>query len=79
MKKQQKLVTSFEKGGITYEVVEEKYPPAKIGARAVAECCLCHIVRECVYEADPYADDVHNDSTPVWECDPCRRDQVQAI
>lgn len=25
-----------------------------------------------IFESDPYADEIHGDNTPVWECRACR-------
>lgn len=42
-------------------------------------CVICKTVTLCTYEPDPYAEDVHNDGTPVWECAACRRAQAMEI
>jgi len=27
---------------------------------------------EGIFDVDPYAEEIHNDSTPVWMCEGCR-------
>ena len=43
------------------------------------ECCICGTTENLEYGPDPYAQDVNEDDTPVWECGNCRYESVQDI
>ena len=32
-----------------------------------------------IYDSDPYADEIHNDNTKVWECSSCRHESAMDI
>jgi len=49
---------------------------------AVAEppkCCSCGCTDNLEWGPDPYAYDINNDDTPVWECDHCREQSAMDI
>jgi hypothetical protein len=50
-----------------------------IGEKRVTTCLSCEQEVECIWDADPYAEEIHNNSTPVWECVPCRRESARDI
>ena len=52
---------------------------ANIGDTKVTECCSCGYEVECIYDADPYAEEIHGDDTPVWECESCRYESAMDI
>jgi DNA-directed RNA polymerase subunit RPC12/RpoP len=50
---------------------EEEYG-GLIGTYMVTICERCGKETDCLFEADPFNEDVNEDDTPVWECDDCR-------
>ena len=43
-------------------------------------CCACGTVGDDVtFGPDPYAEEIGNDDTPVWECENCRHESAQDI
>lgn len=51
----------------------------QIGDVKVTECCSCGHEVECRYDADPYAEEIHGNSDPVWECPECRYQSAMDI
>lgn len=48
--------------------------------RKPKKCPVCHKVKDDIeWGPDPYADDIHNDDTPVWECGDCRKTSADEI
>lgn len=48
----------------------------------VAETTVCPCGNACGpedFDADPYAYDIHNDDTKMWECDYCRYQSAMDI
>ena len=43
------------------------------------ECPSCHKVKMCVLDTDPYAEEINNDSSLVWECGECRYQSLMDI
>ena len=44
-----------------------------------ARCESCGTTEDVVYGADPFAEDVHGDDTPVWMCGNCRYESAMDI
>ena len=51
----------------------------KEGTIAIKKCKACKKVKECEYGPDPYTEDVLRDSSPLWECQDCRRESSADI
>jgi hypothetical protein len=45
----------------------------------VHACCDCGTSNNLEFGPKPYASDVHNDHTPVWQCGACREKSAQEI
>lgn len=44
------------------------------------KCCSCGKVGDDVtFEADPFAEEMNGNDTPVWECADCRRESAMDI
>lgn len=42
-------------------------------------CCKCGTHVDVTFGPDPYDFDIHNDSTPVWECGHCRHESAMDV
>jgi C4-type Zn-finger protein len=42
-------------------------------------CPSCQQMKDCYWGPDPYASEIHNNNTPVWECADCRYQSAQDI
>lgn len=43
------------------------------------KCCECGTTEDVTFEADPYAEEIGGDDTPVWECGECRHESAMSI
>jgi hypothetical protein len=43
------------------------------------KCCRCGTTTDVSLGPDPYASDVNNDDTPVWECGNCRHESAMDV
>jgi hypothetical protein len=50
-----------------------------LGVLTHKECCSCGTTKDLEYGPDPYSEDIHGDTTPVWECARCRHESARAI
>ena len=51
----------------------------KVGDTAVRLCEGCEQVKECTYQPDPFASEIHGDDTPRWQCDWCYQESSNDI
>lgn len=49
-------------------------------SKLLHQCYRCEkMLDDCIYGPDPFNDEIHNNSTNVWECAPCRADSADEI
>src|SRR4051812_28104654 len=46
---------------------------------ASMKCPSCGEFKLCLWDADPYQSEIHNDHTQVWLCAECRHEHAQDI
>jgi hypothetical protein len=42
-------------------------------------CESCGMEKECWFGPDPFAEEIHGDSTPVWQCGDCSYESMMDI
>jgi hypothetical protein len=42
-------------------------------------CITCGTTENLEYGPDPFAEEIHGDDTPVWECEACRYESARDI
>jgi len=52
---------------------------ARYDLRTCESCGKLFCLRHITFDADPFADEIGGDDTPVWECDPCRHESAMDI
>lgn len=69
-----------ESYGRCRDKIQFEYSCFNCGGEKTMRCKKCGKSGKDVTKApDPYAQDIHNDSTPVWMCEPCRSISAQEI
>jgi len=61
---------------IVIETVQEKKSDVVHGAGC---CKVCGTTKDVTHAPDPFMDDLHGDSTPVWMCEGCREDSTRDL
>jgi len=56
-----------------------KRKPPKLGDVKKIKCGCCGKKRVCIYENNPYDEDVNEVENPEWLCDDCHRASVDDI
>ncbi len=42
-------------------------------------CAICGAYENLIFGADPFAEEINGDPTPIWECKNCRRESAMDI
>jgi hypothetical protein len=51
--------------------------PEPFGPNPLCECCQkCEAF---AFQADPFAEEIHGDSTPIWQCETCSYNSAMDI
>lgn len=49
------------------------------GDEQVIKCDDCGEVRKCRWQSDPFQREIHDDVTPLWQCDECSESSSDEI